>query len=222
MYVVIATIPSLERDHMYLDKPLQTYLDELASSQPTPGGGSAAALSGAMGAGLASMVARLTLGKDAYASVQQEIEGISQHTERLRARFQQLMQEDIEAYGRLSATFKLPRTTPEEKAARTDAIQKQLANAALVPLEIAECSAELAQYCLRIAEIGNANVLSDIATATALVSSAGTGASWMVRTNLRAMKDLEQVNTLSNRLGVALDTIAAYSQQVVNKVGERA
>ena len=207
---------------MYLDKPLQTYLDELASSQPTPGGGSAAALSGAMGAGLASMVARLTLGKDAYASVQQEIATISQHTERLRTRFQQLMQEDIEAYGHLSATFKLPRTTPEEKAARTDAMQKQLANAALVPLEIAECSAELVQYCLRIAEIGNANVLSDIATAIALTTSAGTGASWMVRTNLRAMKDLELVNALSNRLGVALDTIAAYSQQVVNKVGERA
>jgi methenyltetrahydrofolate cyclohydrolase len=207
---------------MYLDKPLQTYLDELASAQPTPGGGSAAALSGAMGAGLASMVAHLTLGKDAYASVQQEIAAILQHTERLRVRFQQLMQEDIEAYGRLSVTFKLPRTTPEEKAARTDAVQKQLTNAALVPLEMAEYSAELIQYCLRIAEIGNANVLSDIATAAALVSSAGTGASWMVRTNLRALKDLEQVNVLSNRLSIALDTIAAYSQQVVNKVGERA
>lgn len=207
---------------MYLDKPLQNYLDELASSQPTPGGGSAAALSGAMGAGLASMVARLTLGKDAYAAVQQEIEIISQQTERLRVRFQQLMQEDIEAYGRLSATFKLPRTTPEEKAARTEAIQKQLAEAALVPLEVAECAAELVQYCQRIAEIGNANVLSDIATGTALASSAGTGASWMVRTNLRAMKDLQLVNILSNRLSAALDTIAAYSQQVVNKVGERA
>ncbi len=207
---------------MYLDKPLQAYLDELASSQPTPGGGSAAALSGAMGAGLASMVARLTLGKDAYASVQPEIEAIVQNTERLRARFQQLIQEDIEAYGRLSATFKLPRTTSEEKAARTGAIQDQLANAALVPLEMAECAAELVHYCLRIAEIGNTNVLSDIATAAALVSSAGTGASWMVRTNLRAMKDLELVNILSNRLSIALDTIAAYSQQVVNTVGERA
>ena len=207
---------------MYLDKPLQNYLDELASSEPTPGGGSAAALSGALGAGLASMVARLTLGKDAYAAVQPEIEAISQQTERLRVRFQQLMQEDIEAYGRLSATFKLPRTTPEEKAARTEAIQKQLAEAALVPLEVAECAAELLQYCQRIAEIGNANVLSDVATGAALASSAATGASWMVRTNLRAMKDLQLVNALSNRLSAALDTVAAYSQQVVNKVGERA
>ena len=207
---------------MYLDKPLQTYLDELASSQPTPGGGSAAALSGAMAAGLATMVARLTLGKADYAAVQQEIEAISQQTERLRARFQQLMQEDIEAYGRLSATFKLPRTTPEEKTARTEAIQKQLSDAALVPLEVVECAAELVQYCLRIAEIGNANVLSDVATGSALASSAGIGASWMVRTNLRVMKNLELVNALGNRLSAALDTISTCSQQVANKVGERA
>jgi methenyltetrahydrofolate cyclohydrolase len=116
----------------------------------------------------------------------------------------------------------LPRTTPAEKAARTEAIQKQLAGAALVPLEVAECAAELIHYCSRIAEIGNANVLSDIATGAALAASAGTGASWMVRTNLRAMKDLELVNALSERLSAALDTIATSSQHIVSKVGERA
>src|SRR2546423_12618550 len=100
---------ALESDTMDLEKPLQNYLDELASSQPTPGGGSAAALSGAMAAALASMVVRLTLGKADYASVQQEMEILLHHTEKLRLRFQQLMQEDIEAYGRLSACFKMPR-----------------------------------------------------------------------------------------------------------------
>jgi methenyltetrahydrofolate cyclohydrolase len=207
---------------MYLDEPLQKYLDELASSQPTPGGGSAAALSGAMGAGLACMVARLTLGKADYVAVQPEIEELVRQTETLRLRFQHLMQEDIEAYGRLSATFKLPRSTSEEKAERTKAIQAQLVEAALVPLEVAECAAELVRYSLRIAEIGNANVLSDVATGTALASSAGTGAAWMVRINLHAMKDQEQVNALSARLSAALDTLATYSQQVINKVGERA
>ncbi len=207
---------------MYLDKPLQQYLDELASAQPTPGGGSAAALSGALGASLASMVARLTLGKADYAAVQLEIEALVEQTEMLRARFQQLMQEDIEAYGRLSATFKLPRTTAQEKATRTKAIQAQLVEAALVPLEVAERAAELVECCLRIAAIGNANVLSDVGTGTALAASAGTGASWMVRTNLRALKDQEQVHALSSRLSAALDTIAAYSQQVIDKVGERA
>src|SRR5437588_3250347 len=92
--------------NMYLDKPLHYYLDELASAQSTPGGGSASALSGAMGSALASMVARLTLGKASYADVQPEIETLLQQSEKLRERFQQLMQEDIEAYARLSASFK--------------------------------------------------------------------------------------------------------------------
>lgn len=207
---------------MYLDQPLQHYLDDLASAKATPGGGSAAALSGAMGAGLASMVARLTLGKAEYSEVQQEIEELLQQSEKLRMRFQQLIQEDIDAYGRLSACFKMPRDTDEERAARSSAIQTRLLEAALVPLEMAERSAELVQCCQRIAEIGNAHVLSDIGTGAMLASSAGAGAAWMVRTNLRAMKDLELVNVLSDRLSVALEDISASSQQITSIVGGRA
>ncbi len=207
---------------MYLDKSLQTYLDDLASEQATPGGGSAAALSGAMGSALACMVSRLTLSKADYAAVHAEISAILQDTERLRAQFQQLMQADIAAYGRLSACFKMPRGSSEEKAARTRAIQEQLVEAARVPLEVAECAAELVQHCERIARIGNANVLSDIATGAMLASSAGTGASWMVRTNLRAMKDAARIEALSNRLNAALETITLGSQHVVAIVGERA
>jgi formiminotetrahydrofolate cyclodeaminase len=207
---------------MYLDTPLQNYLDDLASSKSTPGGGSASALSGALGAGLASMVSRLTLSKADYADVHQEIETILQHTERLRVRFQQLMQEDMDAYAHLSACFKLPRNTAEERVARTEAIQACLKEAALVPLEVSERAAELVGYCLRIAEIGNTSVLSDIATGTMLAASAGTGAAWMVRTNLRAMKDLELMGVLGDRLSAALDSIASISQQVISIVGERA
>lgn len=206
---------------MYLDKPLQNYLDDLASSQSTPGGGSAAALSGAMGAGLACMVARLTEGKADYVAVQQEIAQLLQQAELLRARFQQLMQEDINAYGQLSACFKMPRTTSEERAARTQAIQERLTAAALVPLEMAERAAELILCCRRIAEVGNAKVLSDIATGAALASSAGSGASWMVRVNLHSMKNPDLVSELNIRLVKALDTIALVSPRVIEIVGER-
>jgi formiminotetrahydrofolate cyclodeaminase len=207
---------------MYLDKPLQYYLDELASAKSTPGGGSAAALSGAMGAALASMVARLTLGKSDYADVEPEIQELLQQTERLRERFQQLMQEDIDAYGRLSASFKMPRTSAEEVSARSTSIQAQLVEAALVPLEMAECASSLMKCCYRIAEIGNANVLSDVATGALLASSAGAGAAWMVRVNLRAMKDLELLDILSKRLSTALDEITEYSRQITGIVGSRA
>src|SRR5712691_7980924 len=207
---------------MYIDQPLQHYLDDLASAKPTPGGGSAAALSGALGAALASMVARLTLDKAKYADVQEEIKELLEQTEKLRDRFQQLLQKDIEAYGRLSASFKMPRETDEERAARSKAIQAQLVEAALVPLEMTESAAELVRLCRRIAEIGNATVLSDVAVGSMLASSAGASAAWMVCVNLRAMKDLELVSMLSDRLGAALDYIAECSQQVTGKIGERA
>lgn len=207
---------------MYLDKPLQSYLDDLASSNSTPGGGSTAALSGAMGAALACMVARLTLGKPKYADVQLEIEQLLQRAEQLRSRFQELMQADIEAYGNLSACFKMPRTTDEEKAARTQAIQQRLKEAALVPLEMAEQAAELVRCCERIAEIGNAGVLSDIAAAAMQAVSAAQGASWMVRVNVNAMKDQSLVETFNRRLSTALNTVAMLSQRVTTIVGERA
>ncbi len=210
------------KKHMYIDQTLRHYLDDLASAQPAPGGGSAAAVSGAMGAALASMVCRLTLGKEVYAEVQQEIEGLLRQTENLRLRFQQLMQEDIEAYGRLSSCYKMPRETSEERAARGAAIQKQLVEAALVPLEMAERAAELIQCCQRIAEIGNVTVLSDVMTGAILASSAGEGAALMVRINLRPMKNEELVAELGGRLSRAQALIAEEVQRVSSIVGGRA
>lgn len=207
---------------MYTDQPLQDYLHALASEQSTPGGGSAAALSGAMGAALASMVCRLTLGKEAYAGVRQEIEELLRRAENLRSRFQQLFQEDIEAYGRLSASYKLPRETSEERTARSAAIQEQLVEAALVPLEVAERAAELVQCCQRIAEIGNAAVLSDVAIGAILASGAGEGAALLVRFNLRAMKNDELVAGLGKRLSGALALISEGRQRVTAIVGDRA
>src|SRR5438270_924097 len=168
---------------MYIEQTLQHYLDDLASGQPTPGGGSASALSGALGAALASMVCRLTLDKAGYEEVQLEIGQILEQAEQLRARFTQLLQEDIAAYGRLSSAYKMPRSTGEERNQRSAIIQKQLVAAALVPLETVEGAASLAQLGRRIAEIGSANILSDILTAVALGNAAARGGAAMVRIN---------------------------------------
>ena len=207
---------------MYLEEPLRTYLDDLASANATPGGGSASALTGAIAAGLASMVTRLTLNKQEYTAVHAEMEQVLRETERLRHRFEELVQADIEAYGKLSAAYKLPRATDEQKAARSEAIQMQLVEAALVPLEMVENAAELVLYCERIAEIGNKSVLSDIATGGLLALSTGSGAAWMVRINLQAMKDEELVNILGDRLSRALDTLLVGNQRITTIVGERA
>jgi formiminotetrahydrofolate cyclodeaminase len=206
---------------MYLDRQLREYLDDLASAKPTPGGGSTAAVSGAMGAALVCMVARLTLDKAEYAAVRAEVAGIVQSAEALRARFQILMVEDMEAYGKLSACFKLPKATGEEKAARTRAIQASLVDAALVPLEMAERAVELVRSSQRIAEIGNKNVLSDIATASTLASSAASGAAWMVRVNIQGLKDQAQAEVLNHRLNVALQAVTEGCQRVIQVIGER-
>lgn len=207
---------------MYFDKPLQTFIDELASSQPTPGGGSASALTGSMAAALASMVARLTINKPEYADVHDQVAELLQQTETIRARFQQLMQADIDVYGKLSSSYKMSRGSDEERTARSAAIQLALKSAALVPLEMVEQTAQLVQCCQRIALLGNISVLSDVATGTLLASSAGAGAAWMVRANLQSMKDDELVSELSDRLGTALNLITEGSQQVLEVVGERA
>jgi formiminotetrahydrofolate cyclodeaminase len=211
-----------EEPDMYIDQPLQTYLDDLASSNSTPGGGSAAAVSGAMSAALACMVCRLTLGKKKYADVEGEISTLLEQAEEHRRRFQQLMVEDIEAYGKLSACFKMPRETEQQSQARAEAIQKSLVEAALVPLEISERAVDVAKICERVAEIGNANVISDIAASAMFAASASTAAAWMVRINLASLKDMEKAATLSGRLSKALDEITSRCQHVSSIVGARA
>lgn len=206
---------------MYLDKSLQEYLDDLSSAKPTPGGGSAAALSGAMGAALVSMVALLTLGKPKYADVQEEVEALRERAANLRQRFQQWMQDDIEAYGNLSSCFKMPRGSDKEKAERARAVQQALRVAALIPLAMAEGAAELIAYCERMAEIGNVNVISDIAAAAMMATGAGAGAAWMVRVNLHSMKEEELISRLSQRLQESLEALEAGRQRVISIIGAR-
>jgi formiminotetrahydrofolate cyclodeaminase len=207
---------------MYIEESIQHYLDELASAQPTPGGGSASALSGALGSALASMVCRLTPGKAGYEEVQTEIEHIWEQTEQLRARFAQLLQEDIVAYGQLAAAYRMPRATGEESNERSTTIQKQLAEAARVPLEGVECAAKLTRLCQRLAEIGNVNVLSDILVATALARAAAEGAASLVRINLRSMKNTRLAAELEERLANALQTVEQGRLDVAATVGRRA
>ena len=207
---------------MYSEQSLQHYLDDLASTQPAPGGGSASALGGAMAAALASMVCRLTLGKAGYEEAQSEIETILERTEQLRRRFTELLEEDIAAYGRLAASYKMPRGTDEERAARSEDIQKHLFGAAEVPLEMAECATRLSHFLKRIAEIGNATLLSDLVTAVSLANAAARGAAGMVRVNLRFMRDAARASELQARLEAALQQVEDGGRQAMEIVGRRA
>ena len=121
---------------MIINEPLQSFLDKLASSAPTPGGGSVAALTGSLGAGLVTMVSCLTSGKEKYKDVQPQIDALLKASEKLRAELQALIQKDIDVFGSLSQVYTMPKNTEAEKAARAAKMQEVLKAACQVPFEI--------------------------------------------------------------------------------------
>jgi hypothetical protein len=111
---------------MYEDRPLQEFLDGLASKSPTPGGGSAAAIIGAMGAALVSMVCNLTVGKAGYSTVEEDMKSMLNEAEALRTRLTDMVRADVEAFDRVMAAYRLPKENDEQKQVRSAAIQEAL------------------------------------------------------------------------------------------------
>src|SRR5438552_4458657 len=134
-----------------LDQPVRQFLDELASGAPAPGGGSVAALSGAMAAGLLTMVCDLTIGKQAYAAFEDQAHSIRARAEELRAQLQSLIQADVEVFTTLMAAYKLPKATDADAATRKAAIQQATRAATEVPLHTAQAAAALLPLCLPLA-----------------------------------------------------------------------
>lgn len=173
----------------YVDGSIRAFLDKLATSSPEPGGGSVAALVGALGAGLVSMVAGLTAGKEKYAEVQDDIKVLLGRSEVLREALQESVQKDTEVYGAVSAAMKLPRDTDEQKVAREKLMQAALVEAAKVPLAIAEQALSVAELSLTAAEIGNVNAVSDAGVAVLLAEAAAQSAALNVKINIGWIKD---------------------------------
>src|SRR5580658_5804532 len=118
---------------MITQSSVEKFLDDLASGLPTPGGGSAAAIMGAMGAALVSMVCNVTIGKKGYEAVEAEMKAVLQESERVRRRLTDMVAEDIAAFDSIMAAYKLPKATDEDKALRADAIQAGLRRATETP-----------------------------------------------------------------------------------------
>ncbi len=146
---------------MFTDMTVKEFLEALASSEPTPGGGSGAALGGALGAALVSMVCNLTIGKKGYEGVSERLSGVLADTEALRKELPNLLEGDTQVYGRVMEAYRLPRKTPEQKQAREDAMQKALKEAAQVPMTIAERCSRIVDLALPAAEMGNQWAVSD-------------------------------------------------------------
>jgi formiminotetrahydrofolate cyclodeaminase len=202
----------------FSQKTVAQFLDELASQAPVPGGGSGAALVGALGAALASMVCNLTVGKPKYADVQGEIQALLAQTEALRARLTALIDEDIAVYYRLSSAYKMPKETEEQKAARTAAIQDILRDATKVPMQIAEACVQVLQLCKPIAEKWNVGAVSDAGVAALLAEAALRSAALNVLINLAAIKDAEFVARERAALESLLAGKAERKEEIYNLV----
>ncbi len=168
---------------------LKEFAKELASDSPAPGGGSVAALCGALGAALSVMVTRLTIGKEKYRDVWDEMGKIQKEGKELQERFLSLMEQDAEAFNTFFAALKMPKETPEEKTLRTARMQEGLKEAAIVPLETLSACQLLAGLAETAARRGNGNAVTDAGTAALLARAAAAAAAYNVRINLGGIKD---------------------------------
>jgi formiminotetrahydrofolate cyclodeaminase len=203
------------------DKVVNEFLDALASSAPAPGGGSAAALSGALGAALVSMVCNLTLGKKRYADVQDEINELVERSEALRHRLTDLLQADVQAYTGVSTAYRMPRGSDEEKAARSKAIQEALKAATVVPMQVAEACVQVLDLCTPAAEKGNVNVVSDAGVAAVMAEAGLRSAALNVIININAIKDQAFADEARVKLESVLEGKPELKDQIYDLVVEK-
>ncbi len=179
---------------------LNSFLEQLASDSPTPGGGGAAALMGALAAALIAMVCRLTIGKKDYAAVEQDCRRILEQADRFRARCLEMMSKDEEAFAAFMEAYRMPRADEAEKLARKTAVQRTLRLATETPLQCAELCSELLTLSREISEIGNRNVISDAGVALLAAYGGMRSAALNVYTNLGGLEDAELAESSAKRL----------------------
>jgi formiminotetrahydrofolate cyclodeaminase len=168
---------------------VQEFIAELSSGNPTPGGGSVAALCGALGAALSTMVANLTVDREKYGQTRKSMEEVRMTAATLSTRFLALMQEDSDTYQKVMAAFELPRETDAQKASRQTVIEEAMKKAAAVPLETLRASEELIRVARDAVRGGNPNAITDAAAAVQLANTTAVVASYNVQINISRIND---------------------------------
>ncbi len=200
------------------DLTVKEFIDKVTGNDPVPGGGSVSALNGSLAASLAAMVANLTVGRKKYAEVNDEMEELSARLTGLSAQLLNDVDRDAEAYDRVFAAFKLPKETDEEKAVRTEAIQRETKYAAQVPMEVARTAHTMLPLIDTVARKGNSNAVTDACVAMMCARTAVLGALLNVRINLTSITDeafVKEMSAEAERL--ERETLAA-EQQVLEYV----
>lgn len=205
---------------MLADLTVKDFLDKVACSDPVPGGGSIAALNGALASALSTMVARLTVGKKGYEVSEELMQHAQTITLRLLDEFIALIDKDSEAYNEVFACFKLPKATEEEKAARSAAIQEATKKAALIPLEVARKALDMMTIIADVAHLGNRNAITDACVAMMSARSAVLGALLNVRINLGSLKDREFVLQLQTEADKIEQAACQREKEILDAVNQ--
>jgi glutamate formiminotransferase/formiminotetrahydrofolate cyclodeaminase len=199
----------------------EDFLDRLAGSSPTPGGGSVAALAGALGAALVSMVAALTIGKKKYADVEEAIKETRKSSESLRSKLTRLIERDVEAFDAVMRAFKLPRGNEAEERARATAVEKALIDASQVPLETVERALEVLDLARHAAQVGNVNAVSDAGVAAYMCEAAARSAALNVRINAKGLTNEEARRDLTDRVERLLESVRRKTSEIEAIVGNK-
>lgn len=193
----------------------------LGSDAPAPGGGSAAALMGSLGAALTAMVCALTLGKKKYAEHQELAQDTLAQAKQLQVRFLELMDEDTRAFGEMSAAFALPKTTEEEKAARSAAVQRALAVCTETPFAMMELAAQALELAAQALGKTNTSALSDLGVSALSLRSAIQGAWLNVLINTGSMKDAALAEQYRSRGRALLERALSLADRIYSMVEEQ-
>ncbi len=202
-------------------KTLAAFLDDLASSSPAPGGGSVAALAGALGAALTSMVCNLTIGKKKYAAVDEEMKKILVQAEEMRELFTALIDKDTEAFNKVMEAFSLPRETEPQKALRSAAIREATKEATNVPLEVMKHCIDALALTQQVADSGNVNSVSDAGVSAYMLHAAVESAALNVRINLNNLNDSEFVGWKTDEMESLMNTSRMMLEEIQGIVAEK-
>lgn len=203
-----------------IEQSCTSWLADLASSKPAPGGGGAAALVGAVGVSLGAMVGSLTIGKKKYADVEEEMNALVERSKELSLKLQSMVKADAEAFLPLSDAYRMPSGTEEEKAAKDAAIQESLTGATEVPLNILILCAEALELIVEFQKKGSRLALSDAGCGAAMCKAAMESAKLNVYINLKLMKDEEKVRQYQAKMNEAFIRGMALADQVYREVEE--
>ncbi|MGD8752922.1 MAG: cyclodeaminase/cyclohydrolase family protein, partial [Anaerolineales bacterium] len=184
----------------------------------TPGGGSASAYSGAMGAALVAMVARLSMGKAKYAEIEEEMAEALEQAQELRDKLNAAVQEDAAAYEGVMAAYRRPKDDPQ----RHQAIQRTTLHAAEVPLQVGRMALQVLELTAQVAGLGNPNAITDVGTGALLAEAALSGAGYNVRINLFDLEDRIAAQSLLDELESLEERAKKLKVQVETHLKERA